>query len=118
MRRSIGRDMERSRPVHTKLILLVAVILPDTVGAALNDLSIDVVGRGPLQHLEIANEDALELSCVRGAIRFAKVVDNHVRVSQGLDGSLGDSVGCFEVCGIGCGSVQLDESAEDDSLVV
>lgn len=134
--------LNRPLPALPELVLiLTAIILPDTVGIGPDDLRELLVRRDAVQNAQVADEDALELRGVAVAVvRVARFADDvRVRVGQLLDGRFGDARRRLQVVGGvgggavgavgavlaletragGCrGAVQLDESAQDDALVV
>lgn len=71
-----------------------------------------------LQLAEIANEDALELCAIRKALRLTEFVNNVVGIGQCVNSSLCNLVCRGQVCVIRGRDVQLDEPAEDNSLIV
>lgn len=71
--------MEWTSPVNTQLVFLVSIIIPDAVRAVVDDLFVGVMRRCTLQHLQIADEDAFELSSVWSTVvGLAGIVNDHV----------------------------------------
>lgn len=60
-----------ARPVHTQLVLRIAIVLPDTVGRRVDYLRVHIVRGNRVQELQVPDEDTLELGFVAvTAVRF------------------------------------------------
>lgn len=71
-----------------------------------------------MQKLQVAHENALELGSIAAATGLAAVVNDAVVVREFSNGGFGDLRGEGEVSVVGGGSIELNETAENDALVV
>jgi hypothetical protein len=118
MRRRVCRRDKWPTPVNAKLVVTVPIIIPDTVGTRLNNSRIFTLRRNAIQQLQVANEDAFELRPIRSTVRFARIMYHIVGIRQRRDGGLGNRCRRFQVRLVRRCSVQLGQTAEDDTLVV
>lgn len=99
MRRSVHL-LDGPLPVLSQLILIVtAIIVPDTLRVNADDLRELRVGHGAVQNAQVADEDSLELRGVAVAIvRVARFADDvRIRVREVFDGGFGDALGRLQV---------------------
>jgi len=98
---------------------------PDGVGRVGEELSVVSARRDALQHVEVAERDALELRTIGAGAGVGVAVGEHQRVcrvgeTHGLVGvhEAGDGVGVVEVGGVGRGAVERHRGADHEALVV
>lgn len=91
--RTRRRGIKRPRPNHPQQIpLFTPRVLPYTIRVPVYKFFVRRIRRRPLQNLQVAHEDALELRTVVAAVWFAGVVQDAVGVAEGGDGGGGDGI--------------------------
>lgn len=94
MCRRIHHCLDRTSPVDAELSLFISIIIPDVGRTAAYYLLVNIVRGCFLQHLQIANENSLELCAIWKALRLTEFMDNIIRVGQCRNSCICNLVGC------------------------
>lgn len=110
-------------PGRAKLVLAIAVVVPDGLGVAEDEVSEVAAWCQLIEISQVADEGTLELLAVCAAVAGLELAlvsldEDAVGVGQGVDGGVGNGRSSGEERPVSGGLVELAEAAEDHTLVV